>query len=185
MRDTYLESFLEHQFGEAMELANNSDILELLPLGGKPYNRYIARFHCAGLVKTETGFDEHNLFDIGIYFPDEYVRHIEPKGIVTLLYPMNVYHPNVLFPYFCVGHLYPRMPLVDILYQAYEILSYQKFTPVESNAWNKEACIWARNNLARFPLDRRPLKRSRFEGARTHAAPPAPDLDSKKEKEEP
>jgi hypothetical protein len=51
------------------------------------------------------------------------------------------------------------MPLVDLLYQVYEILTYQKLTPREDDALNKEACHWARANQKRFPIDRRPLKR--------------------------
>ncbi|HVR30785.1 MAG TPA: hypothetical protein VMS86_14780 [Thermoanaerobaculia bacterium] len=35
----------------------------------------------------------------------------------------------------------------------------------EDDALNREACVWARANQHRFPLDRRPLKRRalRFE----------------------
>ena len=49
--------------------------------------------------------------------------------------------------------------LVDILYQLFEIITYNKVTPRENDALNRECCMWARANQRRFPVDRRALKR--------------------------
>ena len=52
----------------------------------------------------------------------------------------------------------PGTSLVDLLYQAYEVLTYQKFTSREDDALNAVACAWARKHMDRFPVDSRPLK---------------------------
>ena len=98
---------------------------------------------------------------VGIFFPDDYLRRAAIPEVLTWLGPVNVLHPNILGPAgaICIGHLEPGMGLVDILYQLYEIIVYRKFNPQEHNSLNKAACAWARNNLSRFPTDRRPLKR--------------------------
>jgi hypothetical protein len=72
-----------------------------------------------------------------------------------------VFHPNISdkLPFICVGKLAPNTPLVDILYQCFEIITYNKVTMREDDALNMQACVWARENQHRFPIDRRPLKR--------------------------
>jgi ubiquitin-protein ligase len=77
------------------------------------------------------------------------------------LYTPRVWHPNVSgdLPLICIGRLAPGTTLVDILYQIYDILTYQKYNPREDDALNKPACAWARANQHRFPIDPRPLKR--------------------------
>jgi hypothetical protein len=169
MNDPYLESFLDRQYEEGMELARNSDILDLLPVGERPYRRYIARFHCTGLVKTGRRITEHNCFDVGIQFTDQHLRHIDPSRIVTLLWPANCFHPNISWPFLCLGDLPAGTTLTTIIFQVYDVLSFMNFTPVERNAFNRAACIYARRHRDRFPLDRRPLRR-----------PPAKDRSTKK-----
>jgi ubiquitin-protein ligase len=160
LADPVLRAFLERQTEEGLALARASDILELdcLPTG----QHYIAQYTCRGLVKGPDGVvREAESFHVGIYFNSDYLRTVNPYEALTLLDPLNTYHPNVAFgaPFICVGHIAPGMPLVDLLYQVYEILTYQKLTPREDDALNKEACRWARANQARFPIDPRPLKR--------------------------
>jgi hypothetical protein len=50
------------------------------------------------------------------------------------------------------------MPLIDILYQAHEVGTGNKLMMLEHDALNWDACAWARRNMDRFPVDRRPLK---------------------------
>ncbi len=92
-------------------------------------------------------------FHVGVYFGADYLRTVNPYETLTLFDPLNTYHPNVAFgaPFICVGRIAPGMPLVDLLYQVYEILTYQKLTPREDDALNKEACRWARANQGLFP----------------------------------
>ena len=158
--DPILRPFLKRQAAEGQALARASDILELdcLPTG----QHYIAHYNCRGLVKERDGaVREADAFHVGLFFGADYLRAVNPAETLTLFAPLNAYHPNITFggPFICVGHIAPGALLVDLLYQVYEILTYQKLTPREDDALNKECCRWARANQARFPIDPRPLKR--------------------------
>jgi hypothetical protein len=63
------------------------------------------------------------------------------------------------------------MSLVDLLFQCFEVITYQKVTMREDDALNHAACAWAREHQQRFPIDRRPLKWRRPE--QVAIAPPA------------
>lgn len=162
MRDKIFESFLKRQYEEGMELARSSDLIELYPMGGDPPNRYIAEFRCKGLVRAVGGDAvEADHFEVGIWFPSDYLRRAEPFQVLTWLGPMDVFHPNISdkAPFICVGRLAPNTRLIDIVYQCFDIITYNKVTMREDDALNREACAWARKNQHRFPIDRRPLKR--------------------------
>ena len=157
--DPIFRAFLERQAEEGRALAQASDILDLdcLPTG----QHFIAHYACRGLVKEpDDVVREADAFHVGVFFGADYLRTVNPFETLTLFDPLNTYHPNVAFgaPFICVGRIAPGMPLVDLLYQVYEILTYQKLTPREDDALNKEACRWARANQERFPIDRRPLE---------------------------
>jgi hypothetical protein len=49
---------------------------------------------------------------------------------------------------------------VEILYRCYDVITFNKVTMREDDALNRDACVWARRNRARFPVDTRPLKRT-------------------------
>lgn len=166
MEDKILEAFLARQYEEGMALARASDLLELSALDGPPPQHYIARFHCKGLVRTHNGeIQEANCFEVGIYFPPDYLRRVDPVEVLTWFGPRQVWHPNICdrAPLICIGRLAPGMSLTDIIHQTYEVISYQKVTPREDDALNKDACAWVRNNPDRLPLDRHPLKRRTLE----------------------
>ena len=165
--DNALRGFLERQHAEGMALAEQSDLLELWPLEGNPPYKYVAHFSCKGLVKNGPEITEAESFLVGIMMPSDYLARVGPVEVVSWLSPENVHHPNVgrgpirregpLF--ICLGDIAPATPLVDILDQVFEIITYKNMTMQESNALNWEACAWARQNLHRFPIDARPLKR--------------------------
>ena len=154
-----MKSFLETQEAEAMALAARSDLIEVAPLGEKPYQKFLVRFFCKTLLKTREGICEYDRVDVGIHFPSDYWQRAEPPEVVTLFGPANVFHPNVKFPFICPGDLTTGTPLADLIYQIYEILTFQKVTMREDDALNKDACVWARKNTERFPVDTRPLVR--------------------------
>lgn len=165
MLDKIFESFLERQYEEGMALAAESDLLELVPMfwsvDGPPQS-YLARFSCKGLVQAhDREVKEADCFEVMISLPSDYLRHANPFEVLAWLGPTNVFHPNISSkaPIICVGRLAPGTPLVDILYQCFEIITYNKVTMREDDALNREACVWARQNQHRFPLDTRPLKR--------------------------
>jgi hypothetical protein len=157
--DPIFRAFLLRQVEEGRALAAVSDILDLdcLPTG----QHFVAHFNCRGLVQEYGEIRERSGFDVGIYFGSDYLRAVNPFEVLTLFSPPNTFHPNISFgaPFICVGRIAPGTSLVDLIYQTFAILAYQKLTPREDDALNKEACRWARANQHRFPVDRRPLKR--------------------------
>ena len=162
MNDPIYDGFLRRQHAEGLELAANSDLLELTPDDATPPSRYLARFLCKGLVRTPAGaIETARSFLLGIWFPSDYLRRVDPFQVLTLLGPPGVFHPNIgaRAPLICLGHIVPGTPLVDLLDQAYEVLTYNKVTMCEDDALNRDACVWARENQHRFPVDRRPLRR--------------------------
>ena len=162
MSDPIFQSFLQVQREEATALAGASDILTLQIENATPPQKYVAMFDCRGLVKMPSGdIEEANHFEVGIWMPDDYLRAVEPAQVVTILRPWSIWHPNVGGPWLCPGKLLPGTSLVDLLFQIYEIITYQKWAA--HDGLNQAACEWARNNQHRFPVDRRPLK---WKGAR-------------------
>ena len=168
MTDQVFKGWLKTQFEAGMRLAQESDLFELVPLGASPPDRYIAHYACKGLVRSGDGaISETNSFLLGLWFPEDYLRSRDPHlpyRVLTWLGPPDIWHPNISneHPVICAGRLLPGTGLVQILYQVYEIISWNKITMVESDALNTEACAWARRHKHLFPVDRRPLKRQRF-----------------------
>jgi hypothetical protein len=160
MTDSVYTAFLARQQKEAMALAAASDLVGVFPVGPPPYQRYILRFSCRGLVRTDSGVEEAEQFTLGIYFPPDYIRHAVPGEVITWFFPLNVFHPNIRAPFLCPGKLKPGTSLVELIYQCFEIITYQKVTMNEKDALNRDACAWARKNIARFPIDKRGLKRT-------------------------
>ncbi len=153
--------FLQHQQEQGQKLADDSDLLELFPLGKSPAQRYIARYSCRGLIRTTEGeVQEADRFEVGIYFDREYLRRAAPH-VLTWLGPREVFHPNISdrAPVACIGAIRPANPLVDLLYRVWEVITYRKKTTNEFDALNAVACQYARNHASRFPIDPRPLKR--------------------------
>jgi hypothetical protein len=162
--DKILEAFLRRQKIEGEELASASALLDLLPVASDPPHAYRATFQCKGLVRpAQSAVSVGDQFIVGINFPSDYLRRADTAQVLAWLKPVEVFHPNIRAPFICVGKLVPGTPLVDILYQVFEIITYNKVTMREDDALNHEACAWARNNQNRFPIDTRPLKRSVLE----------------------
>jgi hypothetical protein len=161
MTDRVLKAFLQRQVEEGLALAQDSDLLELIPFG-RPADRFLAIFSCRGLVEDRLGHVvEANRFEVGIGFPADYLRSADTFRVLTWLGPRSIWHPNISneVPAICVGHLAPGTGLVDLCFQIWEVVTWNKVNFREDDALNPAACQWARNNPNRFPVDRRPLKR--------------------------
>jgi ubiquitin-protein ligase len=158
--DTIYQRFMERQRAEGLALAESSDILRLhIPPMAPPH--FVAEYLCKGMIRDAAGdIKEANNFQVGVWFPSDYLRRADPFEMLRVFTP-DVWHPNVSadLPMICIGRLTPNTSLVDILYQIYDILTYQKYNPREDDSLNRAACSWARANQDRFPIDRRPLKR--------------------------
>ncbi len=158
--DDQMKSWLEWQMADWEELAPQTDRVRLTPVGLEtPALGYIAQFDCRGLIRSYDGaVSEFETFLVGIRFGENHLRERpDPLRLVYLLSPANTWHPNVRCPALCVGHVKAGCGLIDLLYQVYGILTYQNFHLAD--CLNEQAAAWARNNLDRFPVDRRPLKR--------------------------
>jgi hypothetical protein len=120
----------------------------------------VARFHSKALACAGDGEVREVVgYEVGYWFSESYLRHVEPLEVLSWIRPRDVFHPNAKTPLCCVGPVAPGTPLVDLLYRTYEVISCQNIMPDEKDALNPVACQWARNNQHRFPLDARPLKR--------------------------
>jgi hypothetical protein len=155
--DCIFSDFLETQNTEGMGLSDASDLMDLVALDE---SRFVATFKCKGLVRDAQGeIREHAHFGVGIRFPESYLRHANPAEILTWLGPEQVWHPNISAPFICIGPLAPGTPLVELLHRCFEIITGDNVTMQEHDALNHPACVWARRNRDRFPVDTRPIKR--------------------------
>jgi hypothetical protein len=159
MNDPIFQNFLRDQHARALALAAASDILQVWTDGSEFPQRYVARFHCRSVVISPGSEPRpaESDFEFGLRLPDDYLREPEPQQVVMVFRPWVIYHPNVSGPFICLGRLAGGTPLTDILFQIYEIISFQKWSA--HDGLNEEACEWARGHQDQFPLDRRPLKR--------------------------
>ena len=163
MEDHVVNAFLARQLEDGTKLADSSDLLELFPVGPAPVHRFLIRLECKGLIRERSGaVVECERFEVGIRLPPDYLRRTHPAEVLTWLGPWNIWHPNIAndAPAICVGRLSPGTSLVDLLYQVFEIITWNKVTMRENDALNHDACRWLRGNLGRIPVDRRALKRS-------------------------
>ena len=161
--DRVYEAFIEGQTCAAQTLNQASDIVCITTKKLNWGHLYRVKFLCKGLVNDGREIREHNQFELGVHFPEHYLRRCKPAEIVCWFGPANIWHPNIKPPFLCLGRVAPGTQIIDIVNRAYEIISYQKVTMVESNALNREACAWARANSDRFPIDKRPLRRRTIE----------------------
>ena len=156
MTDEIRASWLETQYEEAMAFAQRSSVLSLAPAEGTPPYKYIAKFDCDGLAKTPEGITVSDRHLVGILFPEHYQhRRCHPGEVLTWLEPRTEFHPNIKPPFCCVGDMPPGMSLLNLLHQLYQMITWQRITPVENNALNQAACSWAREHMDRFPVDPR------------------------------
>src|SRR4051794_1223732 len=116
MMDHVVAGFLDEQLQQGMALAARSTLLELEPRGGALPDRYVARYACRGLVRTPGGeIAEAEGFSVGIWFPGDYLRTVNPLECVTWLgasAARQPFHPNIGAgpggrTFICVGHLTP------------------------------------------------------------------------------
>lgn len=160
--DPVFHGFLQAQREQGMALAEDSDVVDLEPLNADAaVTIYLANYHCTGLVQRAGKVVECYDFLVGICFPDDYLRCFDTARVVSWCHPADVWHPNIRPPFMCLGRMRPGTPLVDLLYQIYEIITYQNVEMREHNALNPLACNWARRHPELFPVNRIPLRRRR------------------------
>lgn len=156
MTDVIRDDWLLKQYEEAMAFAQRSPVVSLIPMQGMPPFRYLAKFECDGLVTTSAGIEVCDRHLVGIQFPKKYQHErCHPTEVFTWIEPKTAYHPNVRSPFCCVGDMPPGMSLLNLLQQLYQMISWQRFKPIEHDALNPDACRWAREHMDRLPIDPR------------------------------
>jgi hypothetical protein len=156
--------WLRADFDAGLALACESDIVSVEAVDGPPPERVLVELRCTTLVRAGSGaILEARRVLLGVRFSSDYLRCVDrPQDVLTVLEPENIWHPNVLAPAICIGPIDAGTSIVHLIFRAYEVVTYQRFTPVEYNSLNPAACAWARANLQRFPVDPRPLRRRRL-----------------------
>jgi hypothetical protein len=153
--DPMLQNFMNRQYEIAADLAQRSDILDLFWIS--PLNA-VARLACTGLVREQDGsIREHFGFELGVSFSEEWLRYVGPLNVVSILAPRNIAHPNCRAPGACLGEITPGTEIDDLLYRAFEVITWQSFTVDENDALDWDMCAWGRQHMDDFPCDSRPL----------------------------
>jgi hypothetical protein len=160
--DPILADFLRGQLVQGMKLGAQSDVATVIPIFGNPPQQYVIEFRCKGLRKDERGaiVESNGPWGFGVNFPANYLRGgFHAANVIAYLGPVtNPFHPNQKGQFVCLDVL-PAMPLTDIIYSLYELVTWSLLS-THDEGLNHEASQWYRNqNPARFPVDRRPLKR--------------------------
>jgi hypothetical protein len=156
--DRIYDAWLEYELDEARALARASDLLEFAALDD---HHFVARFTCRGLVCEPGGaVEEHEEFEVGIRLDTDYLRCVaDPMRVIQVLSPLHVFHPNLNGPVLCLGVIHPGTSIVQLLYRAHAVLTWQEYVSLEHDSLNRDACVWARRNADRLPIDPRPIKR--------------------------
>jgi hypothetical protein len=145
MDPVYLK-FLENTYDEARRLAEKSDVLKLSPIPPFPPGAYLCEFHVAHLRLLSDGTVriEQGPVTAGVIFPEDYLRSTDPRlylRVASALTPFDLLHPNVRGGVVCLGAAFaPGTSLTALLWELYEIVSYQNVTLDERNAMNPTAC---------------------------------------------
>jgi hypothetical protein len=158
--DPVLYAFLQNTFVEATALAEKSDMLHLIPLPPLPPSTYLCEFDVHYLRRLRSGVVEIAPGPVltALHFPEDYLRSTDPRlylKVASILTP-DLTHPNVGGTIVCLGSAFaPGTPLTALLWELYDIVTYQNVTVDERNALNPEACRLLREHaglLAQFQL---------------------------------
>jgi len=132
--DAIYQRFMERQRVEGLALAESSDILSLfIPPMSPPH--FVAEFSCKGLIRDSAGeIKEANRFRLACGSQRiTCAVQIRLRWCACLL---QVYGIQMLvrISFDMHGRITPGTPLVDILFQIYDILTYHKFNPREDDS---------------------------------------------------
>jgi len=121
MQDKIFEAFLKRQTKRAWRSLDRAHLLELYPMGGDPPDRYVASVSMQGLMRSQNGdVVEADHFEVGIWFPSDYLRRAEPFQVLTWVVRLtcSTQISATKAPFICVGKLKPNTALADILISA-------------------------------------------------------------------
>jgi hypothetical protein len=128
MRESIFDQFLDRTTKAALELAAESDVLELARLPAPGVGLYFASFAVQYLALRPGGNIDvaDGPLEVMIRLGPEYLRQVHALEVVQVRQG-DYFHPNFRWPVLCVGEIRPGMPLPVLLRHIYEIVSYQNF----------------------------------------------------------
>jgi hypothetical protein len=176
------DEFLEHTTRAGLELAAQSDVLELARYPEPGVGLFLARFKVAYLARGAGGqvAVAPGPLPIMLRMDPEYLRRAEPLQTVQVSRP-DFFHPNFRWPVLCVGEVRPGMPLPTLLRHIYEIVTYQNYAT--DDGLDPEACARLRDDprlLDRLPRPPR-LVRHHLETVRADVHAVGPDHHARRE----
>lgn len=130
-----------------------SDIVSITKVEGEPPERYEVEYRLKGLrLDPKTGKPIPALTHTAeIYLAAGYPRQAPQCRMLT-----PVFHPNVDPHAICVGdHWAAGESLAEIVVRIGEIIAFQSYNT--KSPLNGEAARWADQNVARLPIDARPI----------------------------
>lgn len=143
--DTVYRRFLENSHAAGVQLAAESDVLDLFPVWPYPPRKFLFEFHLPYLRCNLEGTVEVAPGPIigVINFPETYLRSVDtnlPFKIVSVK-TRDLTHPNIRGTVVCLGRNFrPGTPIQALLWNLWDILTYQNCSLDERNAMNSSAC---------------------------------------------
>jgi len=144
--DAIFRRFLESAYSEAMELAEASDVLTLVPIPPQPPSTYLCEFRVQHLRRAGSGIVKKcdGTVVCALHFHEDFLRTTDPRlslEVASLISPGDFVHPNVSEGTICLGYRFaPGTRIALLLRGLYEIVSYSNYTLDEHNSLNAEAC---------------------------------------------
>lgn len=138
-------AFLENTTSEAAELAERSDVLTITPLAPAPAPAYLCAFDLSYIRRLPAGTVDIASGPIMavLHIPEDYLRSVDHHlylRVASVLTP-DLVHPNILGGTVCLGSAFaPGTSITWLLWELFDIASYQNVTFDERNALNPEAC---------------------------------------------
>lgn len=155
--DDVTRSFLANSRREFLDRSPRLVLVEAADLGRTVPWLWRLTFRTRGLARGPDGAvrvaDRHV---VAVRFLPDYLRHADRFNMLRLMEPADAFHPNLRPPAICV-QVYPGEPLLDVCESLHALFSWRLRQLAETDALNPDACAWGRANLARLPIDTRPL----------------------------
>ena len=167
--DAVTQTNLRENEAELMQRCEeNSSLLDFASLGQNTPWLYRLTFHTKGFVRDGDGdveiSDRHT---VALRFLPDYLRKADRFAMLSLIEPINAFHPNIKGGAICV-EIYAGEPLVEICQSLHDLFRWRLRQYDERDALNAAACAWGRQNI-QDPVDDRPLfgKRMKLNWERT------------------
>src|ERR1035438_107532 len=106
-----------------------SDIFRLDPCMGDPPFAYLAHFDAPCYVRRPSGEIALHAagFTIGIAFPPDYQRMpvVPSQAMLQFIQPAQIWHPNIRWPFICIGRIAPGTDLIELELRCYELTTFK------------------------------------------------------------